>query len=76
MQAMRIEPAYCSVDALHHICHVCEYMKTTFRRLQFVFKLIWPKKTEKKMARASRFYIKQHFFLIEKTILYLLTVRK
>ena len=63
---MRIEPAYWSMDALQHISLICEYMKTTFRRLQFVFKFISPKKTVKQMARASRFYIKQHFLLIEK----------
>jgi hypothetical protein len=47
-QAMRIEPAHWSVDASHHISRICEYMKTTLRRLQFVFKLIWPEKTGKK----------------------------
>ena len=42
--AVSIEPAEWSMDALHHTSRISEYMKTTFIRLQFVFKVIWAKK--------------------------------
>ena len=66
---MRIEPAYWSVDASHHISHICEYMKTTFRRL-------FGRKKPKKNGQGFALLHKTTFFFIEKTILYLLTVRK
>ncbi len=65
--ATSFEPAKPSVDAWHDISRICDYMKTTFIRLQFIWKVFSPKK----MARASRINVTEHILMIiQKYIIY------